>query len=125
MFYGKGRIKSLAPYLLHYVRCDIIAAVGYRSSEISNLQRCKIYLTLSDTDRYNRKAVPRALICVVVIVAVRDKSSFLARKVDAELISEAHRHHIVAPYVHGIVGRAVFLPVTNHVIESPTEICIT
>ena len=107
------------------MRRNVIAAVGYRSAEVGYLQRSKVYLTLSDTDGDNRKAVPRTLICVVVIVAVRDKSSFLARKVDAELISETHRNHIVAPYIHSIVGRAVFLPVTYHVVQSPTEICIT
>ena len=54
-------------------------------------------------------------------MGVRDESPLLAWEVDAQLISEAHAHHVVAPRVHSLLHSLVLAAVANHVIESPAE----
>ena len=54
----KGSIERFALYFLYYMWRDIISSVGYCSPEIGNLQGCKVYLTLPDTDGYDGESVP-------------------------------------------------------------------
>ena len=99
----------------------IIASIGYGGSEVGYLQRSEVDLALTYGDRDDGESVPRTLIGMVVIVAVRYESALLAWQVDARLIAETHGHHIVAPAVHGIDHTAVFASVAYHIIQSPAE----
>ena len=58
---------------------------------------------------------------MVIELSIGDESSFLSWEVDAQLISEAHAHHIIPPDVHRLLYRTIFSLVAYHVIQSPTE----
>ena len=118
------RVHFLALYVFHDVRRNEPSAIGNCGSQVGNLQRSGGDLTLSDGNGDDGQSVPRLLVAVVVIVAVRNHTSLLARQVDAQRIAEAHRYHVVAPNVHGVLGTAVFR-VSYHIIESPAEIAVT
>ena len=122
----KGSIEWFALHLANYMGHVVIAAIGNGSTQIGNLKRCGIYLTLSDSYRNNRKSVPRALVSLIVELGIGNQSSFLAWQIDTQTIAETHGYHIVAPCVHGILHRTVFRDVRiDHVVESPAEVTIT
>lgn len=118
---GIGTVERFTLYPLHYMGHMIIASIGYGGSEVGYLQRGEVDLALTYGDRDDGESVPRTFIGMVVIVAVRYESTLLAWQVDARLIAETHRHHIVAPTVHGIDHTAVFASVAYHIIQSPAE----
>ena len=118
---GISAVEGFALYLLHYMGHVIIASVGYGGSEVGYLQRGEVDLALTYGDGDDGEAVPRALIGIVIIVAVRYETSLLAWQVDARLIAKAHRHHIVAPAVHGVDHTAILAPIAYHIIQSPAE----
>lgn len=122
MLVGVSRVERFALHLAHDMRTIVVAAVGDGSAEVGNLQRSERHLTLTDRDRDDGESVPRAAIVAVVVVGVRNHAALLARKVDAQFVAEAHRHHIVAPYIHSVVRILVFGAVAYHVVESPTEV---
>ena len=113
---GEGGVKRFSLYFLHYVRHTIIATIGYGGSEVGYLEGREVYLTLPYRDRDDGESVPRTFIVGVIVIAVRDESALLAWEVDARLIAEAHRDHIVAPAVHGIERGAVFGTVAYHIV---------
>lgn len=122
MLVGVSCVERFALHLAHDMRTVVVAAVGDGSAEVGNLQRSERHLALTDRDRDDGESVPRAAIVAVVVVGVRNHAALLARKVDAQFVAEAHRHHIVAPYIHGVVWILVFGAVAYHVVESPAEV---
>ena len=97
-----------------------MAPVGERRTEIGDLQRRKVHLALSDGDGDDRQRIPR-LEGMVVELRIRNHPALLTGKVDAQLVSESHGHHVVAPDIHGIVERPVLAAVGEHVVKSPAE----
>ena len=55
---GIKRIERFALHLTHYVRHIVIASVGDGGTQIGNLQRSEVHLTLSDRDTDNGESVP-------------------------------------------------------------------
>ena len=122
---GIERVERLALHLAHHVRHIVIASVGDGGAQVGYLQRREVYLALSDGDTDDGQSVPRAMVSLVVELGVRNQTSFLARKVDAQLIAEAHAHHVVLPGGHRLLHVLVLLAVAHHIVESPTEVTVT
>lgn len=95
--------------MAYHVWRDIVAAVGYRRTQVGNLQWRSIDLSLSDRDGDDRERVPTAK-GVVIKLCVGNHSAALARQIDAQFVAEALRDHVVAPLVHRVVeSRILFL----------------
>ena len=103
------------------MRRDVVAAVGDGGAQVGNLQGRKVHLALSDGDTDDGESVPGTAVGLVIEGGVGDESAFLAGKVHAQFVSEAHAYHIVFPAGHGVLHGGVFLAVSEHVIESPAE----
>ena len=118
---GIEGVDGLSLDLLHHMRRDIVPTVGDGGPQVGYLQWCERHLALSDGYGDDPQRIPVVLESLVVERGIGNHSPLLARQVDAELVSESHTHHIVAPFVHGILQRAVFLLVGKHIVESPAE----
>ena len=121
---GIERIERFALHLAHYMRHIVIASVGDGGTQIGNLQRSEVHLTLSDRDTDDGQSVPGALVGLVIELCIRNQTSLLARQIDTQLIAESHTHHIVFPYGHRILHRAILLLVAYHIIKSPAEVTV-
>ena len=121
---GIKRIERFALHLTHYVRHIVIASVGNGGTQIGNLQRSEVHLTLSDRDTDDGQSVPGALVGLVIELCIWNQTSLLARQIDAQLIAESHTHHIVFPYSHRLLHRAILLLVAYHIIKSPAEVTV-
>ena len=116
------RVEGLALHLAHDVGLMVVAAVGDGGAEVGYLERCEQHLALTDGDGDDGQSVPRALVGLVVELCVGNQAPLLAGQVDAELIAEAHRDHVVAPGVHGVLHGAVLRHAgVDHVVEPPAE----
>ena len=54
----KRGVERFALHLPHHMRHIVVAPVGNRGSQVGNLKRCGIHLTLSDGDRDDRQTIP-------------------------------------------------------------------
>ena len=123
---GEERIKGFSLNLPYHMRHVIITSVGDRRTEIGNLKRRQQHLTLSDGNRDDGQTIPRTLIRLIIELGIRNQTTFLSRKVDAQLITKSHADHIVAPDIHRILYRTVFRDIgIDHMVESPTEETVT
>ena len=117
-------VQFIVFYLLHDVRSNEMPPVGNGGTQIGYLQRGGENLSLPDGDTNHRQTVPRTPIGLVVELCIRYQSTLFAGEVGTEPIAEALRYHVVFPYGNGILRRTVFF-ITEHAIQSPTEIGIT
>ena len=124
VFSCEQRVKRLSLHFAHYVRHIVITSVGNGCTKIGNLQWSKVHLTLTNRNTYNGKTIPASSIRSVVIVGIRNQTTFLPRQVNAKLITKAHAHHVIAPHIHGILNTMILSAITNHVIQSPAEITV-
>ena len=95
--------------------------VGNGCTQIGYLQRGRKNFSLSDSDTDYRKSVPRAPICFIIKLGVRNQAALLSGKVGTKAIAESLRHHMVFPYGNGILRRTVLL-VAEHTEQPPTKI---
>ena len=65
------------------------------------------------------------IVSLIIELCIRNETAFLARQVDAQLISEPHAHHIIFPYSHRILYAAILLAVTYHIVKTPAEVTVT
>lgn len=117
-------VQRFTLHLTYHMRRIEIAAVGDGCTEIGYLKRRQRHLALSDGNGDDGQSVPRAMIVAVIVFRIRYHTTLLAGKVDAELIAESHRHHIVTPHVHGVLHGVILGTTAYHIVESPTEVCV-
>lgn len=118
---GIEGVDALALHGMHDVGDVIVATVGDGGAEVGDLQGSGSDLALPDGDGDDGERVPRAAVCLVVVVGVGNHAAPLAGKVDAELVTEAHLHQMVLPPRHGALHGAVFAAVGEHTHEVPAE----
>ena len=121
---GVERVERHSLHLLHDMRNDVPTSVCDGCAEVGNLQGGEVDFALSNADADDGQAAPVAAIGLVVIGGVGNHAALLAWQVDAELVAEAHAHHVVLPSRHGLLHRLVLLSVAEHVVEPPAEVAV-
>ena len=121
---GIERVERFALHLAHYMRHIVVASVGNGGTQIGNLQRSEVHLTLSDRDTDDGKSVPGTFVGLVIELCIWYQTSLLARQIDAQLIAESHTHHIVFPYSHRLLHRTILFLIAYHIIKSPAEVTV-